>query len=178
MQKWCNSHSCQNMTWILSRPRAVLLYMSPVSPAVCPVVWLVLPGTCRRWLRSSPWKNLTGTCKCTYHLYNLYTICLLYNLIQYASCSDKSTANGYHIEAYTVRHTYIVLQFSTYHNCRNVCKYWLCIFWWNILHTESNYSWKVPEFSAEALCLRPLTLCAECFIRNYVSRVQKHLLPN
>ncbi len=45
---------------------------------------------------------------------------------------------------------------------------------------------KVPEFSAESLCLRQgmvtsghyyLTVCVECFIRNYVSRVQKHSLP-
>ena len=50
----------------------------------------------------------------------------------------------------------------------------------------------VPEFSAESLCLHQgmvttkwplelfhhnLTVCAECFIRNYVSWVQKHSLP-
>ncbi len=32
---------------------------------------------------------------------------------------------------------------------------------------------EVPEFSAENI----LTLCAERFIRNYVSRVKKHSLP-
>ncbi len=73
-----------------------------------------------------------------------------------------------------------------------------CSFWWNILY--KNYVGKVPEFSAEFLCLHQwmaisdegreilpkiwelfhhnLTLCAECFIRNYVSRVQKLSLPN
>ncbi len=51
---------------------------------------------------------------------------------------------------------------------------------------------KVPEFSAESLCLRQgmatsgrwcdifqhyLTMCAACIIRNYVSRVQKTFTP-
>ncbi len=38
---------------------------------------------------------------------------------------------------------------------------------------------KVPEFSAESLCLHQgMGSCAECFIRNYASRVQKHSLMN
>ncbi len=31
---------------------------------------------------------------------------------------------------------------------------WNNNFWWNILHTESNYGGRVPEFLAECLCLR------------------------
>ncbi len=36
----------------------------------------------------------------------------------------------------------------------NVFGFWKHNFWWNILYTESKLWTKVPEFSAESLCLR------------------------
>ncbi len=61
------------------------------------------------------------------------------------------------------------------------------IFWWNILHTEPNYGGKSSRIFELCAFVRQrdsaensgtffhhnLTLCSECFIRNYVSRVQK-----